>query len=509
MSLNLAECVAWPAQAHPDKIAVVSEDLRMTYRELAEMIQRTASLLARKGLGRGSVVALMLSNTAHFPILYYGTLWAGATVLTMNPTLRRREIQAILEDSGADIVFAEGAACEEAANTLSRMKPPIPCVEVETRGHARNQPQWESFAQLASVASPEFDMAPTAPEDVAILLYTSGIPDRSCGVELTHFNLFQNALTCKEYALGYRPEDICLAVLPLFHGFGQTSMMNTAFLTGNTVVMCQRFEAHHVLDLIARERITIIAMVPAMFQLLLASKKAAAADLSSVRVAITGGAAMPVEVARRFTEQSGIPVLEGYGLTETSPVVSFNRPGMHRLGSIGKPVWGCQVRIMRPDGSFAPPGEKGEIVVRGHNVMKGYRNQPQATANALAGGWLHTRDVGHFDDDGFLYITGIAKDLIITGGMNVSPSEIESVLMEHPEIAEAAVAGLPDPLRGETITAFVVFHNGKEVSEKDLSAYCRDELAPYKRPRRFVRLAALPRDASGRVPRDQLAAGTY
>jgi len=304
--------------------------------------------------------------------------------------------------------------------------------------------------------------------------------------------------------LVYQPGDVFLAVLPLFHGFGQTTMMNAPFLAQSTVVLCPRFDAHQVSRAIASEGVTIAAFVPTMFQLLLAGDKHGAFDFSSVRAAVSGGAAMPVALAQQFTERYGVTVLEGYGLTETSPVLSFNRPEDHRLGSLGKPIRDCEVAIMRPDGSFASPGETGEIVARGDFVMKGYHGQPEETAKATQGGWFHTRDLGYFDEEGYLHFAGLIKDLVITSGMNVSPAEVEKVLLDHPAVAAAAVIGASDTLRGEIVTAFAVLHAEAEVTEKELNAYCREQLAPYKKPRRWIFVEALPRDASGRVDKQAL-----
>jgi long-chain acyl-CoA synthetase len=275
------------------------------------------------------------------------------------------------------------------------------------------------------------------------------------------------------------------------------------------VVFVPRFEAGKVLELVGQEQIRILAMVPTMYHFVNNYRREQHFDLSALRLAVTGGATMPVALAQEFTERFGIPVLEGYGLTETSPVVSFN-PSVeaNKPGSIGKAIWGVRVQIMREDGSFAGPGEEGEVVVRGHNIMKGYYNKPEATAQVMQGGWFHTGDLGYLDEDGYIFLTGLKKDMLIRAGMNVYPREIEDVLQAHPGVKEAAVVGMPDPVRGEEVKAFVVLREPGGLNEKDIAAYCKEQLASYKCPRKIVMLDALPREGSGRIRKKELRART-
>ncbi len=506
MGLNLAECLDDSAESCPDREALVFDDLRMSYGEVAAAAKRVANVLRDKGIGRGDTVGVMLPNTPHFPIVYYGILYSGATVAPANPLMRYREIAHWLRDSGAKVLFVFADCAEESLRAFEEIDSCAHLVLVE-KGFRPSEPEvGESFVSLMASASPEFDMVQTQPEDLAAVIYTSAIMEHPAGAELTHSNLYHNALAAKQFALKYYPEDICLTVLPLFHGFGQTAMLNTPFMAQSKVVLAARFETHKIFELIEREKVTLLAMVPAMFHLMWSYKRSADSDLSSVRAATSGGAAMPVELSKQFMERFNVPVLEGYGLTETSPVVTYNEVATNRLGSIGKPIWGCRVAIMRADGSFADTGEEGEIVIRGHHVMRGYRNHPEAMKALTENGWFHTRDLGRADEDGFLYITGLLKDLVITSGMNVSPPEVEKVLREHPAVWDAAVVGVPDSLRGENVEAFVVLAEGASVRSKELSAFCRDQMSSYKCPRRFTVLEALPRKEDGNVDKATLRA---
>ncbi len=503
MGLNLADSVDVNAELMPDKTALIFDRVRTSFGELAAASKRVANILNSKGIGRGDTVAIMLPNTPHFPIIYFGILYAGATVLPMNPTLKRRGILHQLQDSGAKAIFAWRDVAAEAAKAVADV-PHCRLVSVEPGLDPEIPPAGESFLALMAGASPEYDMVQTDPSDTAVLIYTSSIGDELYGAELTHFNLFSSAMVIREHAVCFAPDDNCLAVLPLFHGFGQTTMMTIPLLCGSAVALMPRFDPQQFFNIIQKERITITCLVPTMMHLLLNFKKDEHFDISSVRLITVGGSAMPTDLALAFMERFKVPVVEGYGLTETSPVISTNTVQGNRLGSVGRPLWGCRIRIMREDGSFAKPNETGEIVMRGHNLMKGCRNRPDIYAQIMAGGWFHTGDYGYLDEDGYIYITGLKKDIIIRAGMNVYPFETEKILMEHPAVQEAAMVGIPDPVRGHEPKAFIVLKPGMEVSVKELAAYCREQMASYKCPRTYEFLDSLPRDASGKVRKDLL-----
>lgn len=504
MSLNLADCVDLSAMANPDRIAVVMDDYRMSYGELAAAAKRVANLLRDKGIGRGDVVAMMLPNTPHFPIIYYGILYAGAIVLPMNPILKPRGIAYQLRDCGAKALFAWHDCVEDAARACEQSPSCRHLVAVEPTLAPIKPAAGESFVKLLMAVSPEFEMVETQADDTAVIIYTSSLGEGLYGAELSHFNLFQNAFVLSEYIVDYHCDDVFLGVLPLFHAFGQTTMMNAVFIRQGSVVLVPRFDPQKIMDTIAKQRVTVICLVPTMLYVLLEFKKDQTFDVSSLRCITTGGAAMSPEVSKAFTARFGVPVLEGYGLTETGPVVTFNKEETNRLGSIGRPIWGCRLRIMREDGSFAETDEVGEIVLRGHNVMKGYLNQPEANARVFAHGWFHTGDLGYIDADGFTYITGRKKDIIIRSGMNIYPWEVEEILKTHPAIQEAAVVGIPDPMRGEEPKAFVVLKPNATVTTKDLATFCRHELASYKCPRVFELMDTLPHGADGKILKDAL-----
>ncbi len=508
MSLNLAEFLELSALANPDKVGVVFESTRITFGELYAMAQRVSNMLRDKAIGRGDRVALMLPNVPQFPMVYYGGLNAGATVVPLNPIHKASETLDRLRDSGAKMLFVWRDFAEEAFRAAEQAEDCAHVVVVEPGPEPEIPAAGESFMSLMTQASPEFGMAQTQPEDTAVILYTSAKPGLLSGAKLSHYNLFQNALTIKEFVLQYNLADVCLSVLPLFHSFGQTTMMNAPVFAQSTIILEPRFDPGRIFEVIEKQGVTLLALVPTLFQLMLSYKPAESFDLSSVRNATSGGAKLPLELGRQFKERFGTTILEGYGLTETSPVVSFNRnPETNRPGSVGTPIWGCRVGIRRDDGQFAATGEEGEIVIRGHNVMKGYHNQPEATVEAVRGDWLHTGDLGKLDEDGFLYVTGLKKDLIINSGMNVFPWEVEKVLLAHPSVAEAAVVGMPDALRGESVTAFVVAAPGQTPSAKVLKAHCREHVASYKLPRRYHIVEALPRSDGGTVDKVALREG--
>lgn len=507
MSLNLAECVELSANISPDKTAISFEGTELSYAALAGLIRRMANVFRDKGIGRGDRVALMLPNTPHFPIAYHGVLYAGATVVPLNPLLKPAELAYQLQNCGAKaLVFWRDVMPDVVAGVeLAGTAPQLIVVEP---GMVPDTPETgESFAALVGQASASCPLARTQPEDTAVILYTAATGGWPRGAELTHFNLFQNAQSITQRVLHYNPEDVCLSVLPFFHSFGQTTMMNAAFLSQSKIIPMPRFDVGKAFEIVATEGVTLLAMVPTMFQLALQYRQEETFDLSSLRAWVSGGAKLPQALSAAITARFGITLLEGYGLTETSPVVAFNSSvATNRAGTVGRPIWGCQVRIERPDGSEAETGETGEILVSGHNVMKGYLNDPDATVETIHDGWLHTGDLGFLDVEGYLTLTGLKKDMIIRAGLNVYPREVERILEEHSDVAEAAVVGIADEVRGEEVKAYVVLRNAT-LSDKDLAAWFRTRATSYKCPRRIEILEKLPRDADGRVQKDILRSG--
>jgi long-chain acyl-CoA synthetase len=489
LALNLAEAAAM----YPDRAAVRLDELVLTYEELDERSARVAGLLAAHGVEPGDRVGVMLPNVPQFPMLYYGVLRAGAVVVPMNPLLKAREIAYYLEDSGARLLFAWDATAAEAGKGA----------EVAGAGLVAVAPA--AFDQLLGEQAPVTSVTPRADDDTAVILYTSGTTGKPKGAELTHANLRQNAAVTATTLLRLEPDDVVMGCLPLFHSFGQTCGLNAAVGSGACLTLLPRFDPGRALEVIQRDRVTIFEGVPTMYVALLNHPQRGDHDAGSLRLCVSGGAALPVEVLRGFEDAFGCIILEGYGLSETSPVASFNHPERDRKpGSIGTPIQDVEMRLVGPLGEDVPAGEVGEIAIRGHNLMKGYWRREDATREAVPDGWLRTGDLARQDEDGYFFIVDRKKDLIIRGGYNVYPREIEEVLYEHPAVAEAAVVGIPHPTHGEEVGAAVVLKPGAEATAAELRAFCSERVAAYKYPRHVWLEAALPKTATGKVLRREV-----
>lgn len=505
MGLNLAECLHRTAAIVPDKTAVVFEETRLSYADLASASMRVADGLRARGVGKGDRVALMLGNTPHFPLAYYGALHLGATVVTLNPGLQRRELIHQLGETEVVALVVWHECLEEAAAAVEALPGCRLLIVVEPTLKPVDPPVGESFVKLLFGGADDVPMASTSPDETAVILYTSAMRGKALGAELTHFNMHTNAEIISRDVLKYYPDDVCMGALPLFHSFGQTCMMNAAFVSQCSLVLVPRFEAHRVCEVIVRDRVSLLAMVPTMFHFVVNYKKDEQLDFSSVRVAISGGAPLPRGLASDFERRFGKPILEGYGLTETSPVVSFNRDAAtNRPGSVGTVIPGTEIRVERADGTEAAMGEVGELLIRGKNVMKGYLHAPEVNAETLQQGWLRTGDLGKLDDDGYIYLTGLKKDMVIRAGMNVYPLEVEQGFKEHPDVDDIAVVGVPDAIRGQEVKAFVVLRPGASLTDRELGTWWRERFAAYKCPKRFEFVAALPRTADGHVDKAAL-----
>ncbi len=483
--MNLARILDEAAGAHPQRPAVRLDELMMTYAQLDDLSARAAAWLRERGIAPGDRVGVMLPNVAQFPVLYYGVLRAGGTVVPMNPLLRSREVEHYLGDSGASLVLAAPAAAAEAGAGAAAVGAQAVTVDADL------------LTEIAA-CPPSAETAARADDDTAVILYTSGTTGTPKGAELTHANLYRNATVTKSTLLDLRPDDVIMGCLPLFHAFGQTCALNAAVTAGACLTLITRFDAATALKVIERDRVTVFEGVPTMYVAMLHAG-AGVADTSSLRVGISGGAALPVEVLRGFERVFGTPVLEGYGLSETSPVATFNTLRQRRAGSIGVPIAGVEVKLVAEDGTEVPAGEVGEIAIRGHNVMKGYWQRPDASMAAIRDGWFHTGDMARRDEDGFSFIVDRKKDMIIRGGFNVYPREIEEVLYEHPAVLEAAVLGTPHPTHGEEVVAAVALRPGAAATPDELRDYVKARVAPYKYPRRVWFVDALPKGPTGKV----------
>ncbi|GAB3206126.1 long-chain-fatty-acid--CoA ligase [Nocardia tengchongensis] len=515
--LNLAVLLEDSARRSPGIDAVVCDLERLTYAELDARANQVAHLLTARGIEPGDKVALSCPNLPEFVICYYGIVKAGAVVVPLNILLRPREIAYHLDDAEAALYLCfEGTTelpmGEYGWEGFQQAPDCRDMVLITADPRARSPyPGVEAFARAVAELPGRFDTVARRPEDTAVILYTSGTTGRPKGAELTHANMVMNALTA-DRLFDNRPDrhDTHLVALPLFHSFGQTIHMNAGLSVGSTLVLMPRFDAVAALRALADERVTFFAGVPTMYWGLLRALDDTV-DVgriaATLRKAVSGGAALPVETMTRFAQRFGVPILEGYGLSETSPLALFADPERDsRPGSIGIPVWGIEVRLIDPEWkTVAGTGEIGEIAVRGHNVMKGYHRRPDATAEVMREGWFRTGDLARRDADGYYYIVDRAKDMIVRGGFNVYPREIEEVLHTHPAVALAAVIGVPDEHYGEEIKACVVPEPGAEVTAHELIDWCREQLAAYKYPRVVEFTGTLPMTASGKILKRELA----
>jgi len=490
--VNLAANLTASAEVLGEKTALKLDDLEMSYGALDMASARVAGLLRERGVKPGDRVGVMLPNVPEFAVVYYGVLRAGAMVVPMNVLLKEREVAFYLSDSGARMLFAWHGFAEAAEAGAREL--PVECVFVMPG----------EFARLLSGVEPVFDLVERSPDDTAVVLYTSGTTGTPKGAELTHSNLSSNvAAVVRLHSFG--ENDVLLGALPLFHSFGQTCSMNSAIASGATLSLIPRFDAGRALDTIERDRATVFQGVPTMYSAMLHHPRRSAFDVSTLRVCVSGGASLPAEVLRGFEEEFGCTLLEGYGLSETSPVASSNRTDRERrAGSVGMPIEGVSMKIVDPDGGEVPVGSRGEIVIRGPNVMKGYWRRPDATAEVMRDGWFHTGDVGVTDDDGYFYIVDRLKELIIRGGYNVYPREVEEVLYEHPAVREVAVVGVPHPELGEEVAAAVALKDGAAVDEESLRDFVKARVAAYKYPRRISFFDELPKGPSGKIVKREI-----
>jgi long-chain acyl-CoA synthetase len=492
--MNLGSIARDGAERFPQREAVRLGTRVLSYADLNEQTARLAAFLGERGVRPGDRVGVLLPNVVEFPLAYFAILRAGGIVVPMNVLLKRREISFYLADSGAEVLLAWHGFEAEARAATEEARAEL--ITVDPAGLADS---------LAGVA-PRPEVAEVGDNDTAVILYTSGTTGKPKGAELTHRSVMRNSEVVAMTATDVREGDVILGALPLFHIFGQTVGMNASLRAGATLVLLPKFDPEATLAAIEANQMTHFYGVPTMFGALLHHPGRERYDTSSLRICVTGGASMPVEVLHGFERAFSCEVLEGYGLSETSPVVTTNHAGRERrAGSVGTPIDGVEVRVVDDAGRPLPVGEVGEIVVRGHNVMKGYWKRPEATAEAIRDGWFHTGDLGRTDQDGYFYIVDRKKDMIIRGGYNVYPREVEEVLYEHPQIREAAVIGMPDERWGEEIGAAVVLHEGERLEAQEVSDYVKERIAAYKYPRIVWFVDELPKGPTGKILKREIA----
>jgi long-chain acyl-CoA synthetase len=485
--MNLAQTILDAGREDPDHVAVKLDDTELTYKLLDGATAHVAGLLRERGVKPGDRVGIMLPNVPYFPVCYYGALRAGAIVVPMNVLLKKREVGYYLSDPEAKLLlawddFAEAAetGAEEAGAECLLVKP-------------------GEFEEQVGAAEAVTEVAESEEGDTAVILYTSGTTGQPKGAELSHANLVRNAEASRGL-FGLGSEAVVLGALPLFHTFGQTCGMNATLGGGGTLTLIPRFDPAKALEIIGRDQVNVFQGVPTMYGAMLHLDNRDDYDVSTLKVCASGGSAMPVELMRGFEEAFGCKVLEGYGLSESSPVASFNHPDRERKpGSIGTPIEGVEMKVVDDDGEEVAQGERGEIVIKGHNVMNGYWKREDATAETIVDGWLHTGDIGTVDEDGYFFIVDRKKEMIIRGGYNVYPREIEEVLYEHPDVREAAVLGIPSDEHGEEVAAAIALKDGASTSADELRAYVKDQVAGYKYPRKVWLVDELPKGPTGKI----------
>ncbi len=512
--LNAAILVEHGARAYPERSALIFEGEALSYGQLETAINRAAGGLRAAGLNAGDHIALCCPNRPEFVIAYYAVLKLGATVVTISALSKRREIAYYLNDSDAKALICYGGRDgwtlgRDAADAFAEVDDCRQLWIIPDSDHEELPGAAVSFSDLMASQAGSFEAAPTEPNHTATILYTSGTTGQPKGAELTHNNIVMNVMTVG-ILFPERHTEIQLVALPLFHVYAQTCLMHMGLYTGDTLVLMQRFEPGAAMGLIAETGVTRFAGVPTMYQAFLEhpnfDDEHAKRLAETVGVVSTGGAPMPHAVAKAFTQRTGIAVMEGYGCTETSPVVLVTPPDeARREGSVGPAIWGVEVRIIDGDGIALAADEVGELAVRGHCVMKGYYKRPEATAEVIRNGWYHTGDLARMDADGYVYIVGRTKELIIRGGFNVYPAEVEDVLSDHPKVTIAAVIGIPDERYGEEVKAFIVPHHDAALEADELIAWARDNMASHKYPRIVEIRDDLPLTDTGKVLKRDLA----
>ncbi|MEK5175139.1 fatty acid--CoA ligase family protein [Heyndrickxia sp. FSL W8-0496] len=505
--MNLSSQLKNTAKVNADKTAYYFMDQKVSYAEFDGAVTRFASGLKQLGVKKGDHIALLLGNSPHFVISLYGAMRLGATVIPINPIYTPDEIGYILNNGDVKVIIALDLLlplAEKMEALLPKVESYIICesnplnkVDVSTNE------KMKSFSDVIASGNLAFDEPELIEEDVAVILYTSGTTGRPKGAMLTHKNLYSNAKDIGEY-LKMNHLDKVMTVLPMFHVFSLTVVVNAPLISGSTIIIVPKFSPKEIFRLAKKYEVTVFAGVPTMYNFLYQYPDGDPNDFSTFRLCISGGSSLPVALLKNFEKKFNVLISEGYGLSEASPVTCFNpldRP--RKPGSIGTSILNVENKIVNELGEELPEGQVGELVVRGPNVMKGYYKMPEETAAAIRDGWLYTGDLARVDGEGYFYIVDRKKDMVIVGGFNVYPREVEEVLYEHPEVVEAAVIGAPDPEQGEVVKCFVVPKN-ENLTEAELMEYCREHLAKYKLPKTIEFLEELPKNTTGKILRKAL-----
>jgi long-chain acyl-CoA synthetase len=501
--ISLTELFFQSVEQYSDNTAITFMEKRYTYSELGKLVKKCARLLADEGIGKGDRVAIMLPNCPQYPIGFFGTLLNGAIVVQINPMYKANELMHVLKDSGARHIIV-----------LDDLLPIVEAVIAETDVEkvlsvSLEKGKCEMSKKLLSVTEADFTVEIEPARDVAVLQYTGGTTGRSKGAMLTHRNIVANTLQSAATSRinTQKGKERVLGVSPLFHVYGMTSGMNLTFYNGGELILVSRFQVTEIVDIITNLKPTIFPGVPTMYIALLQYYQSHPFDLHTLTSCVSGSSPLPLNVLSRFSELSGTKIAEGYGLSEASPVTHRNPvSGLQKPGSIGIPIQNTDAAII--DSITGEPAllvdTPGELVIKGPQVMKGYWGMPEETKKTIQNGWLHTGDMAKMDEDGFFYIVGRKKEMIIAGGFNIYPIEIEDILYSHPKVLEAAVFGVPDQYRGETVHAAVVLKPSERITENELKDYCRKQLAAFKVPKAITFESELPKTAVGKILKRKL-----
>lgn len=507
---NLATNLERNATFRANNTALIFQDQAINYRELNAMVNKVANQLVRLGIKPDDKVALSCPNTPAFVIAYYAIQKAGAVTVPLNVMLKGPEVAYHLDDSDAVALISfqgnstlpSGEYCYEGFSETETCRH---FILIESEGSEMPLPEEaHSFSQWLESGETQFNTVYRSAEDTCVLLYTSGTTGRAKGAELSQGNMLCNAQACQTLT-NQTGTDVSIAILPLFHSFGQSLIMNTSILAGSALLLIPRFVPKTVLQQMHQHKVTHLAGVPTMFIGLLAFAEKHQVDgideiADNLKVAISGGASMPVEILKQFEAKLNVPVIEGYGLSESSPVAAFNHLEYERKpGSIGQPLPGITMKVVDDKGNEVPQGKEGELLIRGHNVMKGYYKKPEETAKTLVDGWLHTGDIVRMDEDGYFYVVDRLKEVIIRGGYNIYPRDIEETFMTHPDVHLVAVIGVPHKTFGEEVKAFIVTKEGAKTTSKEFMAWGHERLADYKFPRKIELVDSLPMTATGKI----------
>ena len=492
--MNISNLLIKSAIRHPAHPAIRFLGRTISYEELNRQVDCLSNGFVHAGLRLGDVCILMIPNSIEWIIIYYALAKVGAVVLPVNFLYRKGELDHIFKDSGARAFIGHKDYLEHPGQVMDAM----PNIDLRI---AQGISQGQGFIPLDELFKEDKPFPPfqTRDDDTWTIIYTSGTTGLPKGAMLTHHNMANNAMTVANMR-STDPMDVVFGVLPFFHIYGQTSILNASIYLGLTIKLWPHFEAEELFSAIEEEKSSILIAVPTVFNRLVKLADSRPLRRSGLRFCVSGGASLPVEVLRQFEDRFQTIIYEGYGLTECSPVCvenPFGRPT--RPGSIGLPIPGFEVRIVNDQDEDVSSGAVGELIVRGPGVMKGYHNQPEATAETIRGGWLHTGDLAKMDEDGYVYIVDRKKDMIIRGGYNVYPREIEEILYTHPDVVEAAVVGIPDSELGEEVAAVVALRQEARTTMEELRQFVKEQVAPYKYPRKIHLVQELPKGPTGKI----------